>query len=124
VEISSNCSAVTPPVCPVGGNTANTGSILAAQHLGVGAILGPPRTVIDCAGFEDTILDPDAEVGARCWYPNDTNLTGMRPWRRTAILHLKRTRRQRRGHMPPSVHNKTLPWVWRGRSVCRIPERV
>jgi predicted nucleic acid-binding protein len=55
-----------------------------------GGILDPPRTVTDCADFEDNaILDLAAEVGALLIVSDDTDLTSMSPWRGTPILRPK-----------------------------------
>jgi predicted nucleic acid-binding protein len=55
-----------------------------------GGTLDPPRTVTDCADFEDNaILDLAAEVGALLIVSDDADLTSMSPWRGTPILRPK-----------------------------------
>ena len=52
-----------------------------------GGVVDPPRTVFDCADFEDNfILDLAAHVGAVILVSDDTDLTAMSPWRATPIL--------------------------------------
>lgn len=52
-----------------------------------GGVIDPPKTVHDCADFEDNqILDLASEVGALIIVSDDADLTAMSPWRGTPIL--------------------------------------
>lgn len=52
-----------------------------------GDVVDPPRTVHDCADFEDNqVLDLAVEVGALLVVSQDADLTSMSPWRGTPIL--------------------------------------
>ena len=55
-----------------------------------GGVLEPPQTVNDCQDWEDNrILDLAAEIGAMLIVSEDTDLTGMSPWRGTPVLRPK-----------------------------------
>src|SRR5438309_4473991 len=57
-----------------------------AEHSG-GGLVEPPRTVNDCADFEDNaLLDLAVEVGALVIVSDDADLTSLSPWRGTPIL--------------------------------------
>lgn len=52
-----------------------------------GGTVDPPRTVFDCRDGEDNhVLDLAAYVGALLVVSEDTDLTGLSPWRGTPIL--------------------------------------
>jgi predicted nucleic acid-binding protein len=57
-----------------------------AERSGGGTVV-PPRMVHDCPDFEDNlILDLVVETGAFLVVSEDSDLTGMSPWRGTPIL--------------------------------------
>ncbi|HEV2372964.1 MAG TPA: PIN domain-containing protein [Streptosporangiaceae bacterium] len=59
----------------------------AAEHSGGGTLTDVPRTVHDCADYEDNmVLDLAAEVGAMLVVSNDTDLLSMSPWRGTPVV--------------------------------------
>jgi predicted nucleic acid-binding protein len=61
--------------------------LAAAGHSGGGLLLDVPRTISECADYEDNmILDLAAEVGAFIIASNNTDLLSMSPWRGTPII--------------------------------------
>jgi len=58
-----------------------------ARQSGGGVLNDVPRSVHDCADYEDNlILDLAAEIGAILVVSNDTDLLAMSPWRGTPVL--------------------------------------
>jgi predicted nucleic acid-binding protein len=52
-----------------------------------GGLCTPPRTVHDCADYEDNlVLDLAADVAALLIVSEDTDLTSMSPWHGTPVL--------------------------------------
>ncbi|HXP20096.1 MAG TPA: PIN domain-containing protein [Streptosporangiaceae bacterium] len=61
--------------------------VAAAEHSGGGVAIDVPRTVSECADYEDNLnLDLATEVGAFIVVSNDTDLLSMSPWRGTPVI--------------------------------------